>query len=202
MKHESAAAGQERISGVHIVKLGAYPYQKRTDKSNQPRKPSNPEKKYYRCGVRFTVGHIKQCKVINAKCFKCKKIDRFAKVCQQREINNIEANVNDTSEEDTDTYQINIWNLITTHNAPKFSATFKNDFMRQVSINNNIFRILIDTGAKGSVCGVKQAKLWGLISVKRTALCSITYKNHTSPIEYFVLPVSCHPYLMVLELPN
>ena len=32
--------------------------------------------------------------------------------------------------------------------------------MRQVFINNNIVRILIDTGAKVSVCGVKQ---WGLL---------------------------------------
>ena len=37
-----------------------------------------------------------------------------------------------------------------------------------------------------------------LISVKETALSSVTYKNRTIPIEYFVLPVSCQRYLMVL----
>ena len=35
--------------------------------------------------------------------------------------------------------------------------------MRQVFINNNIIGILIDTGAKVSVYGVKQAKQWGLL---------------------------------------
>ena len=81
MKYESA--GGEKISGVHINKLGAYSYRKLTnEKSNQHRKPSNPEKKCYRCGMRFTVGHIKQCKVINAKCSNCKKIGHFAEVCQ------------------------------------------------------------------------------------------------------------------------
>ena len=101
------------------------------------------------------------CKAINEKCSNCKKIGHFAKVCQQREINNIEINVNDTTEEVTETYQLYSWNFETTQNAPKFLTTLKNDFMRQVSINNNIVQILIDTGAKVSVCGVKQAKLWG-----------------------------------------
>ena len=81
----------------------------------------------------------------------------------EREINNIEANVSDNSKEDTDTYQISIWDVMTTQNAPKFSTTLKNDFMRQVSVNNNILLTLIDNGGKERVCGVKQAKLWRLI---------------------------------------
>ena len=36
--------------------------------------------------------------------------------------------------------------------------------MRQFSINNNIVRILIDTGTKVSVCGVKQTKIWSLLN--------------------------------------
>ena len=75
-------------------------------------------------------------------------------MCQQREINNIEIKVNDTIAEET---SYHIWNVETTQNALKFSTTLKNDFMRQVSFNNNIVRILIDTGAKVSVCGVKKA---------------------------------------------
>lgn len=89
---------------MHISKLGAYSYRELTDKSSQPRQPSNPERKYYWCGVRFTVEHITQCKAINAKCSKCKKIGHFVKVCKQREINIIETNINDTGEEDTGTY--------------------------------------------------------------------------------------------------
>ena len=108
--------------------------------------------------MRFTVGHIKQCKAINTKCSNCKKIGHFAKVCQHREISNTETNVNNTSGEETETYQVSICNIETTQNALKFSTTLKNNFMSQVSINNNIVGILIDTGAMVSVCGVKQAK--------------------------------------------
>ena len=54
--------------------------------------------------MRFTVGHIKQYKAINTKCSSCKKIGHFAKVCQQREINIVETNVRNSSEEDTETY--------------------------------------------------------------------------------------------------
>ena len=35
--------------------------------------------------------------------------------------------------------------------------------MKQVSINNNIFQILIDTGAKVSVCDFNQTRLLGLL---------------------------------------
>ena len=44
MKYENPASSEEKISGVHINKLGAYSYHKLADKSSQPRKPSNPEK--------------------------------------------------------------------------------------------------------------------------------------------------------------
>ena len=36
MKYEKTAAVEEKISGVHINKLGAYSYRKLTDKSSQP----------------------------------------------------------------------------------------------------------------------------------------------------------------------
>ena len=35
----------------------------------------------------------------------------------------------------------------------------------------------------------------GLISVKETAFCSVTYKNYIISIEFFVLPGSCQPIL-------
>ena len=58
--------------------------------------------------MRLTVEHMKQYKAINTKCSNCKKIGHFAKACRQRETNNIETNVKDTSEEETETYQLNI----------------------------------------------------------------------------------------------
>ena len=44
MEYESTAASEEKISGVHLNKLGAYSNRKLTEKSSQPGKPSNPEK--------------------------------------------------------------------------------------------------------------------------------------------------------------
>ena len=67
IKYESEAGGKEKVSGVHINKLGAYLYRKLTDEGKQPENPSNAEKKRYRCDMRFTVGH-KQCKAFNADC--------------------------------------------------------------------------------------------------------------------------------------
>ena len=45
MKYESSAGGEEKISGMHVNRLDAYSYGKITDKSSQPGKPINPEKK-------------------------------------------------------------------------------------------------------------------------------------------------------------
>ena len=109
---------------------------------------------------------------------------------------------------------MSIWNVeVSPQKPPKFSSTIKDDFKREVSINNNVIRILIDTGAKVSVCGIKQANSWGLInriqpshakvhpyksppiSVEGTALCSVTYKNRTIPVEFYILPRSCQPIL-------
>ena len=44
MEYESTAASEEKISGVHLNKLGAYSNRKLTERSSQPGKPSNPEK--------------------------------------------------------------------------------------------------------------------------------------------------------------
>ena len=54
------------------------------------------------------------------------KLKTFS-MSQQREINTFETNVNDTSEEETATYQLNIWNIETSQNPPKFSTALKND---------------------------------------------------------------------------
>ena len=72
---------------------------------------------------------------------------------------------------------------------------------------------MIDSGAKVSVCGKQQAKLWGIydkmkpsfskihpynsapIKVTGTALCSVSFKNRAVPVEFYSLPGSCDPIL-------
>ena len=63
----------------------------------------------------------------------------------------------------------------------KFTEIFnKNDFMRQVFINNNIVRILFDTAAKVSVCSVKEAKQWGLLDRLQPSQVKI-HSNNSQP---------------------
>ena len=47
------------------------------------------------------------------------------------------------------------------HNLPKFT-TLKNNFKKNLLVNDSLVKILIDTRAKTYVCGKQQAKLWGI----------------------------------------
>ena len=55
-----------------------------------------------------------------------------------------------------ETYQQNIWSVQLLNNLPKFTAVKKNDFKKNLLVNNHLVKILIDTGAKVSVCGEQQ----------------------------------------------
>ena len=57
-----------------------------------------------------------------------------------------------------ETNQLNIWNIQLLNNLLKFIAV-KNDFKKNLLASNRLVKILIDTGAKVSVCGEQQAKL-------------------------------------------
>ena len=92
------------------------------------------------------------------------------------------------SENENDTYQLNIWKIKVSQNVPKCNVPTKYDFTKHLSINNRIVKILIDTGAKVSVCGMKQAKSRGILDKlkpssargttgRATALCSVTYNK-------------------------
>lgn len=121
INYESAAAGAEKISGVHINKLGAYLYRKLTDKGKQPEKLSNPEKNWQSIWFEIHSWAHKQCKSINAECSNCKKIGHFFEVCQKKEIHNVEINVNNIGEEETEIYQLNICNV---ENYSKYTEIF------------------------------------------------------------------------------
>lgn len=121
IKYESAAAGAEKISGVHINKLGAYLYRKLTDKGKQPEKLSDPEKKCQSIWFEIYSWAHKWCKTINAECSNCKKIGHFSEVCQKKEIHNVEINVNNIGEEETEIYQLNICNV---ENYSKYTEIF------------------------------------------------------------------------------
>ena len=72
---------------------------------------------------------------------------------------------------------------------------------------------MIDTGAKVSVCGKQQTKLWRIydkmkpsfakihpynstpMKATSTTLCSVSFKNWAVPVEFYILPGPCDPIL-------
>ena len=56
MKYESAAAGEEKISGCDVHKVGTYSYQRIKNENKIL------HRKCYRCGSPFSTKHIKECK--------------------------------------------------------------------------------------------------------------------------------------------
>ena len=125
-------------------------------------KKQNSPKKCYRCGSPFSAKHIKQCEALKAKCSNCNKIGHFAKVYQQKNVNCVDntEEQEDVTQETTEmkTYQLSIWNIQLPNNLPKFTAV-KNDFKKNLLVNNRLVKILINTGANVSVSGEQQAKL-------------------------------------------
>ena len=103
MKYESAAAGEEQISGGALNKISPYSFHKVKNKNNPKR--NDEKKKYYRCGSPFKPNHIKDCKAINSKCLNCGKISHFAKVCQQKNVKVIDNKTSEESENENHTYQ-------------------------------------------------------------------------------------------------
>ena len=61
-----------------------------------------------------------------------------------------------------ETNQLNIWKIKLSQNVPKFNILRKHDFKKHLFINNRAVKILIDTGAKVSVCRmIKASKVAG-----------------------------------------
>ena len=180
MKYESAAVREEKISVCEVNKVGAYSYQ-----NIQNEKTKHPTKNCYRCDSPFSTKHIKECKALKAKCSNCNKIGHFTKVCQQKNVNrvgNTEEQEDVTQEtKEVETYQLNIWNIQLLNNLPKFTAV-KNDFKKNLLVNNRLVKILIDTGAKLSVCNQRQAKLCGIYDKMKPSFAKI-HPYNSAPIK-------------------
>ena len=135
----------------------------------------------------------------------------------------------EASEEDDDVHDTfvmnNVWQVKSnSHNprwrarsrrgvVPRYASWKDHGFKATVMINNKFAKLLADTGAKVSVCGMKQAKAWGIlhllqpsdakirpyqskpIPVRGVCTVGVTFKNRTVPVTFHVLPGSCEPIL-------
>ena len=216
MKVESASLGKDKMSNATVSKLGAYSYKNMTKNNNDRRSnKSSPQRKNkcYRCGDDFNSKHLRFCEALKAKCEKCGRIGHLAKVCQQKAVNATDATDGfDCEDNDNETFRLNIWRIRSPQNDPEFVSA-RSNFRCRLVVNNCSAKLLVDTGAKVSVCGMKQAIAWGLndriipssakifpyrsdpIKVKGIATCAVSFHDRSIPVDFFILPGSCEPIL-------
>ena len=84
-----------------------------------------------------------------------------SKVCKsEAAVQEVSTEVSDS--EDTSVYNVNIFRL-QKREAERAEICNNDDFNVQLVINNHLDSVLADTGAKVSVCSLKQAKKWDLV---------------------------------------
>ena len=143
---------------------GSYSYHS-IKKNNSP-KEKDDKKKCYSCGLPFKPNHVKEYKAINSKCLNCNKVGHFARVCcQQKTIKFVKDKSMDGTNSDKrgskkETYQLSIWKIKLSQNISKFNIPNKHNLKKYLFFNNQVVEILIDTGAKVSVCRMMKAKSW------------------------------------------
>ena len=90
----------------------------------------------------------------------------FAKVCLSKNVRETtEEKKTDMEEVKESTYNINLFRFKSFYTTviPKLS-TKNNDFKVEVIVKNNLTSVIVDTGAKISVCGIPEANKWNLLS--------------------------------------
>ena len=217
MRMESAARSGAQISGESdIKKIGKY--SAKMKKNNQP-----PDKKNqstitcYNCGSKVSgsiMKHKQTCSAKLHKCQKCEKGGHFESVCRSKSVQQVEIEKNESTVQEEDMYNINIFRIRSSKDTPKpVLKSTKNDFSVRVMINNNLDRVIADTGARISVCGTAQARKWGIldrltpskvkikpyhsepIAVYGEARCSVTYGSTSIPVIWHIISGSSEAVL-------
>ena len=142
-------------------KLGKYSFK------NAKKKPPATFKKAncYFCGItsdrKDISTHVKQCPAKSATCSNCKKVGHYAKMCKSDKSVQ-EVSLENSEDDESSVYNVNIFR-IQRHMNEFVTDSAEDDFKVKLVINNNLDSVLADTGAKVSVCGVKQARKWNLL---------------------------------------
>lgn len=208
---ESAFRGAATISGeASVNKIGKYSF--KNFKNEKEAKKSSNQKSVdcYFCGnnVSSLTKHLTQCPAKSVKCHKCGKLGHFAKVCRSKtEVKEVKVEVESDPDNEDTIYNVNIFR-VTQKGEPLGS-----DFNVELIVNNTFDKILADTGAKISVCGVKEAKKWNIlnkmvpanvklkpynslpISVLGVSRCAVSFGKTSVPIRWHIIEQDCEPIL-------
>ena len=221
MKIESATRGGAEIAGEDVYKMGTYSYKSLRNKRKDESHPDSSSRKEttitcYNCGNKANVPirtHKINCPARTSKCYNCQRVGHFSKCCKStKDLRKVDEH-NDGTDNDVTDLQDKIYNVnlfrVTTSNGTQHSG----DFNVEVVINNNLGRIIVDTGAKVSVCSLSQAKEWKLsekmvpsktklkpfnsdpIKVEGQAICAVTFGSNSVPVKWHIISTDCEPIL-------
>ena len=231
MRIESAMRGESEISNenTNVNKLGKYSYktlnnnpkqprpssvQQRPPSVQQPKKGFPKSKSCFNCGYNFKgnpATHLQECPAREAICSNCKRTGHFKKLCRSKEVNQMK----DEDTEDDDVWSVNLFRIESagTSSLRRPENSRIHDFKAEVVVNNTLFSVIADTGARVSVCGSKQAKKWGLlekmkpsntkikpynsepIKVSGVSRCAVTFGTRSTPVLWHIIRGSCEPIL-------
>ena len=226
MHIESATKGAAELAGEsELNKIGKYSRKSQNiQKMKQEKLKKDNEIKCYFCGYYVNIPikqHLSVCKARKSKCSKCKKIGHFQQACRSKEVNEMNDAEDSTEEKDlqkidlqNDCFDASIFHI--SISKLRISQEIENedeDFKAEILVNNHLGKVLVDTGAKISVCGIQQAKKWGLVDkmyatthkikpyksptipVKGIAQCAVTQGTTSIPVKWYVLDTDCMPVL-------
>ena len=133
----------------------------------------------------------------------------YARVCKsEKEVREMKPD----EQSDDDVYTIRIFRVTNDASGKKELVT-RGDFKAQIVINNCLDYILADTGARVSVCNLKDAKRWGIhqkmqrsktrikpynspvIPTIGVARCDITFGDRLVPVLWHIIEENCEPVL-------
>ena len=155
------------------------------------------------------IQHKSSCPARNTKCYSYQITEHFTKFCKNKDIKKVEQPNTESQQNADEIYNINIFIITTSNRKNQYNL----DFKVQVIINNSLAKVIADTGAKVTVCSLRQAKQWGLydkmyksniklkpfnselISVEGQALCSVSFNKNSVLVKWYIIAQDCEPTL-------
>ena len=213
MRMESASKSASAIAGDAMLnRMGKY-----SIKNMRRREGGSFSKKLncFFCGTeveaKYIAAHSRKCPAKSATCGKCKKVGHVSKVCKsEAAVQEVSTEVSDS--EDSPVYNVNIFRL-QKRETDRSEEGNNDDFTVQLVINNHLDSALADTGAKVSVCSLKQAKKWDLVDrmvtskvrikpykspvipVVGESRCSVSFGERSVPVVWHIIKENCEPVL-------